>query len=99
MSLDSSTQNIRDRIGADSGIGATLTFDFGDEGRIFIDATAVPNRVDNSDSPAQCTIGVTLADFEAMLAGDLAPATAFMGGKLRVDGDMGVAMKLQSMLG
>ena len=99
MSLESSTQNIRERIGEDSGIGASLTFDFGDDGRIFVDATNVPNKVDNSDSEAQCTIGVSLADFEAMLSGELAPATAFMSGKLKVEGDMGVAMKLQSMLG
>ncbi len=98
MSLDSATETIRNRVGEDCGLGATLKFDFGDDGVIFIDATTVPNAVSNDNQDAQCTIGVTLEDFGNMLSGDLAPTTAFMGGKLKVDGDMGVAMKLQSVL-
>jgi putative sterol carrier protein len=54
--------------------------------------------VNNEDAPAQCTLGLSLADFELMLAGDLDPIAAFTGGRLRVDGDMGVAMKLQSLM-
>ncbi|MGB0539215.1 MAG: SCP2 sterol-binding domain-containing protein, partial [Paracoccaceae bacterium] len=34
-----------------------------------------------------------------ILAGDLDPASAFMSGRLTVDGDMGVAMQLGSALG
>jgi putative sterol carrier protein len=98
MSLQSSTQTIRDRVGEDCGLGATLKFDFGGEGVIHIDATAVPNVVSNDDSAAQCTITMALPDFESMLAGQLAPMNAFTAGKLRVDGDMGIAMKLQSVL-
>ncbi len=98
MSLESSTETIRSRVGDDSGLAATLKFDMGDGGVIHIDATANPNVVSNDDKDAQCTIGVTLEDLEAMLAGDLAPTTAFMSGKLKVDGDMGVAMKLQNIM-
>lgn len=98
MSLESATETIRTRVGEDCGLGATLKFDFGDDGVIMIDATTVPNVVTNDDTEAQCTVGVTLEDFESMLSGDLAPTTAFMGGKLKVDGDMGVAMKLQSVM-
>jgi putative sterol carrier protein len=98
MSLESATETIRNRVGEDCGLGASLKFDFGDDGVITIDATTVPNVVSNDNADAQCTIGVTLEDFESMLSGDLAPTTAFMGGKLKVDGDMGVAMKLQSVM-
>ena len=34
-----------------------------------------------------------------MLDGDVNPTTAFMSGRLKVDGDMGLAMKLGSILG
>ena len=34
-----------------------------------------------------------------MLDGDLDPTAAFMSGRLKVDGDMGLAMKLGSILG
>jgi putative sterol carrier protein len=98
MSLESSTNTIKERVGEDSDLGGKLKFDFGDDGRIVIDASKVPNEVSNDDIEADCTISVTLEDFEGMLAGELEPTTAFMSGKLAVDGDMGLAMKLQSLL-
>lgn len=98
MSLEQSTETIRTRVGEDCGLGSTLKFDFGDDGVILIDASQVPNVVSNDNGDAACTIGVTLEDFEQMMSGDLAPTTAFMSGKLKVDGDMGIAMKLQSIM-
>jgi putative sterol carrier protein len=98
MSLESATNTIKGRVGDDAGLGATLKFDCGDDGVIVIDGRAKPNTVSNDNREADCTVGLTLGDLEAMLAGDLAPTTAFMTGKLRVEGDMGVAMKLQSLM-
>ena len=37
--------------------------------------------------------------FQEMFAGDLDPTAAFMTGKIKLDGDMGVAMKLGQLLG
>lgn len=98
MSLENVTNTIRERVGEDCGLSATLKFDLGDVGQVFIDATVIPNTVSNEDIEAQCTVGLTLEDFGAMLAGELAPTTAFMSGKLKVEGDMGVAMKLQNLM-
>jgi putative sterol carrier protein len=98
MSLESATNTIKGRVGDDAGLGATLKFDCGDDGVIVINGRAKPNTVSNDNGDADCTVGLTLGDLEAMLAGDLAPTTAFMTGKLRVEGDMGVAMKLQSLM-
>jgi putative sterol carrier protein len=98
MSLESATNTIKSRVGDDAGLGATLKFDCGDDGVIVIDGRSKPNTVSNDDRDADCTVGLTLGDLESMLAGDLAPTTAFMTGKLRVEGDMGVAMKLQSLM-
>jgi len=98
MSLQSATETIKGRVGDDAGLGASLKFDMGDAGVIFIDGKATPNTVSNENNPADCTVGLALDDLESMLAGDLAPTTAFMSGKLRVEGDMGVAMKLQSLM-
>lgn len=98
MSLESATNTITTRVGDDAGLGATLKFDCGDDGVIVINGRVKPNTVSNDDGDADCTVGLTLSDLEAMLAGDLAPTTAFMTGKLRVEGDMGVAMKLQSLM-
>lgn len=98
MSLESVTTTIRERVGDDAGLGATLKFDVGDDGVVFIDGKSTPNTVSNDNKDADCTVGLALEDLRAMLAGDLAPTTAFMSGKLRVEGDMGVAMKLQSLM-
>jgi putative sterol carrier protein len=98
MNLDACTQAIRSKVGADSGLDATLKFDCGDDGNIFIDGKSTPNTVSNANSEADCTVGITLDNLSAMLAGELDPVTGFMGGKLKVSGDMSIAMKLQRVV-
>ncbi len=50
------------------------------------------------DSP-NITIAMAADDFNDMLEGKLNPTSAFMAGKLKVKGDMSLAMKLQSLIG
>ena len=98
MTLESSTDTIRSNLSDDSGLAATVKFDFGDDGMIFLNGKDVPNTVTNDDGDADCTITMSLENFEEMLAGDLNPTTAFMMGKLKVEGDMSIAMKLSSVV-
>ena len=98
MTLDDCTTAIRTKVGDDSGLNATLKFDCGEAGTIYVDGKAVPNSVDNRGGDADCTVGITLDNLNAMLAGDLEPATAFMTGKLKVAGDMSVALRLQRVI-
>jgi putative sterol carrier protein len=98
MNLEACTKAIRSKVGNDSGLGATLKFDCGTDGTIYIDAVATPNSVSNSAADAQCTVGISLEDLNAMLSGDLEPTTGFMMGKLKVTGDMSVAMRLQRVI-
>lgn len=76
--------------------GKKVKFDFADSGKIFLDG--VDNKVSSDDAAADTTIKVKLEDFVAMAQGQLDPTAAFMQGKLRVEGDMGVAMQLQSVM-
>lgn len=46
----------------------------------------------------KCTVAATDADFLNIVNGKLNPQMAFMSGKLRIQGDMGLAMKLQQIL-
>jgi len=44
------------------------------------------------------TISMAASDFVGMATGTMNPMLAFMGGKLKVRGDMALAMKLQSLM-
>ena len=98
MNLEECTQAIRAKVGADSGLNATLKFDCGDVGRVYIDGRSAPNTVSNDDHEADCTVGITIENLAALLSGELEPATGFMMGKLKVSGDMSVAMRLQRVI-
>jgi putative sterol carrier protein len=92
--LQEITTQLRAAVGADSGLGKSLKFDFKGAGVIHIDGGSVTNE----DLPADCTILVSQDDFEDLARGRLDPAMAMMRGKLKVRGDMTVAMKLQPIL-
>ncbi|HZF42451.1 MAG TPA: SCP2 sterol-binding domain-containing protein [Sphingomonadaceae bacterium] len=74
-----------------------VKIDFGSEGTVLLDGVA--NQASAEDGPADTTIKVAWADWEAMSSGQLDGMTAFMQGKLKVEGDMSNAMQLQSVLG
>jgi putative sterol carrier protein len=98
MSLDALTSQIREKVGTNSGLDATVKFDLGDEGVIFVDGKSSPNSVSNENKDADCTITMTLENFMKLVEGDLDPTTAYMFGKLKVAGSMGVAMKLSKVI-
>lgn len=52
-----------------------------------------------ADEPAEVTLTADADTFQAILSGDLGPMEAFMGGRLSVDGNMGMAMRLAGVLG
>jgi putative sterol carrier protein len=76
--------------------GKRVKLDFGDEGVVMLDGAA--QSVTEEDGDADTTIKVAWSDWEDMAAGKLDGMTAFMQGKLRVEGDMGNAMQLQGVL-
>jgi putative sterol carrier protein len=73
---------------------STAKFVIEDEGSIMIDE----NGVRAGDEAAEVTLFATRDTFEGILNGSVNPATAFMTGKLRIEGSMGVAMQLGQAL-
>ena len=91
-------EGVRERSATKKPLGKTLKFDFG-EHKLFLDGTGDSNIATADDKDADCTVKVSLEDFLALTKGKLNPMTAMMTGKLKISGDMGVAMKLQTVFG
>ena len=98
MSLDAVVAGLKEKVGEDCGLGAILKFDFGDDGILVLDAKQVPNVISEGDADAQCTMVISVENFMEMAEGKLDGTMAFMSGKLKIQGDMGIAMKLGPML-
>jgi len=91
--IDAAVNALSKRIegGFDAG---TAKFVIEDEGAIMIDSDGVRA----GDDEADVTLTASADTFKAILDGDINPTSAFMSGKLSVDGSMGLAMQLGSAL-
>ena len=77
--------------------GKRVKIDFGsDQGAIMLDGAA--GQVSEDGGEAETTIRIGWDDWQQMAAGQLDGMTAFMMGKLKVEGDMSNAMQLQGVL-
>jgi putative sterol carrier protein len=79
---------------AGAAFDGTAKFDIDGEGAVMIDADGARAADDESD----VTLSADVDTFQGILSGDTNPTSAFMTGKLKIDGDMGMAMKLASVL-
>ena len=77
-----------------SAFDGSAKFDIEGEGSIIIDSSGA--RI--SDDETDVTLSATLETFQDILHGDLDSTSAFMTGKLQLDGDMSTAMQLASVL-
>jgi len=77
-----------------AGFDGLARFVVKDEGAIMIDAEGARA----GDEDADVTLTADADTFRSILDGDTNPTAAFMTGRLSVDGDMGLAMKLGSVL-
>ncbi|MAI62661.1 MAG: SCP-2 sterol transfer family protein [Micavibrio sp. TMED27] len=98
MSLESIEKRIKDKLVLASGLNAKVTFDFGDDGLLFVDTTQSPPEFSNDENESDITLKTSISTFENILDGTQDPNIAFMMGKLKVQGSMGLAMKLNSIL-
>lgn len=83
---------------AGSGFDAKARLEVEGEGAIVIEGEAVTVE-DGEGGEADVTIRASLDTFREIFEGGLSATTAFMTGRMEVEGDMGAAMKLGQVLG
>lgn len=93
MTTQEIVARMNEALASHGGMEKSVKFDFGDDGQIHIEGKEAVAE----DKDADCTIGLSKDDFIAMAKREMDPMAAFMSGKLKVSGDMSVAMGLQSL--
>lgn len=53
---------------------------------------------EGGDEPATAEVSLSVADFVSLSQGQTSGMALFMGGRIKVDGDLGTALKLESLL-
>ncbi|SFQ95722.1 SCP2 sterol-binding domain-containing protein [Desulfoscipio geothermicus] len=106
MSLQEIMAGLQQKMNADptkmAGVTATYQFNLSGDGGgsynvVFNDGTAQINE-GVADNP-NIIISMEAADFQDLVSGKLDAMGAFMTGKLKVEGDMSLAMRLQALFG
>jgi putative sterol carrier protein len=90
--IDAAVTALQERVGG--GFDGVAKFVVTGEGAIMINQSGVHA----GDEEADVTLTADAKVFRAILDGEINPTTAFMTGKLTVDGSIGMAMKLGTAL-
>jgi putative sterol carrier protein len=97
MTLEDITAQFSKIAAAAPALGKTIKFVF-EQGPIHIDMTTEEAVVSNEDKEADCTIKTSIETLDGIRKGDINPMNAMFTGKLKIKGDMGLAMKLPELL-
>ncbi|TYB82934.1 SCP2 sterol-binding domain-containing protein [Maritimibacter fusiformis] len=92
--IEKAVAALKEKIGND-GFDAVAKFVIEGEGAVMVDQDGVRQ----GDGDADVTLTASADTFQSIVSGELNPTSAFMTGKLSIDGDMGAAMRLGSALG
>lgn len=96
--LEAAAAALRERVGADPFDGVAR-FEIEDTGAILVSGREVSTGPEAAEGEADVTIMASLETFREVFEGGLSPATAFMMGRMRVEGDIGTALKLGQIIG
>lgn len=88
---------VRGRLGNNAGLDAAIKIAFDDGAIVFIDGKSVPNSVSSSDSPADVTLRLSIETLNQLYRKELNPMMGVMSGKIKIEGNPMVAMKLEKL--
>ncbi|MTB49699.1 SCP2 sterol-binding domain-containing protein [Lewinella sp. W8] len=98
MTLAEFTEKTREAAKNAPNLGKSIKLQL-DEGVVHIDMTEDEAQVTNEDKEADTVVITSIDTLDKLRTGALNPMMAMMSGKVKIKGDMGLAMKLQSLLG
>lgn len=96
MNINDLLPLVNEKAASAAALGNSIRFDVGDD-TIHVDGKGDSNVVSTEKKDADCTVSVSAVDFHQLLTGELDPMAAVMAGKVRISGDMSVAMKLPAI--
>tara|TARA_A100001011_G_C14291829_1_gene836541 strand:- start:303 stop:593 length:291 start_codon:yes stop_codon:yes gene_type:complete len=91
--LKNAIVSLKEKMG-DEQIDGSIKFEIEDIGSIVIKE----GEVKESDEDTDCTLTGDIETFTDIFNGEISSTSAFMSGKLKVDGSMGTAMKYNAIL-
>ena len=99
--LETAAAALRERLAAEGedGLDGTARFEIEDAGVLRVAGSEVSTGPDAAEGEADVVISASLDTFRDVFEGALSPATAFMTGRMRIEGDMGTALRLGQIIG
>jgi len=93
--IDSAVEALKQKLGSGEAPDGSFKFEIEGEGIVRL----VDGALTTEDGEADVTITASMDTFREMFDGELSPTTAYMAGRIAIDGDMGAAMKLSQLIG
>jgi putative sterol carrier protein len=94
MDMSAITEEVRSKVANRSQFDGTVKFCFETKDVLLIDGRHSPYVICNEDKAADCTVRIKFADFVKMVRGELNGTMAYMTGKLKVEGNLALAVGL-----
>ncbi|MCI4664276.1 MAG: SCP2 sterol-binding domain-containing protein [Neomegalonema sp.] len=95
--IETAIAALKEKLG-DADLGGKAKFEIEGQGAVIVDGSQMPPSIAAGDGDADVTISAEAELLADLMKGEIDPTAAYMSGKLKIDGDMGFAMKLAQML-
>lgn len=96
--MDRARSKLAENPGLSDQIGATYKFELsGDGGGTWLATLKGTPKIEETDGPADCTLKLAASDYVELMEGRVEAPQLFFAGKLVIEGDLGLAMKLGSL--
>jgi len=98
LSIEELTGLVREKLAAGNGLNGTVKVAFDEGGQLLIAGRPAPGVVTNEDGPADLVLRLSLATLNKLHRRELSATSAVMAGKIKIEGNLMLAMQLDKIL-